>query len=222
MEGLLSTGPTPSSFLMIDILRVQTPNDTIDDDLSDGPLISLKCETMSPTTDWKKSWRLVRSKGLGPELTSFTLKILWRIIPTRSRLHRILPIVYQNPDCQLCGTPQTRRPETLDHALYTCQANQGLPAKLLSTLQRYQPGAVQCTVLTLDLELEPSLELPFTWVIGSLLFSIWTQRENGRVDPARTRAHLEAKCRILRDSKAKSWANASKLTEAIIKQIFNE
>ena len=205
---------------MNDLLREQTPNDTDVEEGSDSPLVSLKCETLSPTTDWKISWRLARLKGLGPEITSFLLKTLWRIIPTRSRLHRILPIAYRNPDCQLCGTPQTRTPETLDHALYTCEANQGLPAKLLATLQRYQPGVVQRSVLTLDLELEPSLELPFMWVIGSCLSSIWTQRENRRVDLAKIRANLEARCRLLRESKAKTWENASTLTEAIIVQMF--
>ena len=138
-----------------------------------------------------------------------------------SRLHRILPLAYQNPDCQLCGTPQTRTPETLDHALYSCEANQGLPAQILATLWRSKPGAVQRTVMTLDLELEPSLELPFTWVIGTCLLSIWTQRESRRVDLAKTRAELEARCRLLRESKAKTWDNASTLTEAIIVQIFD-
>ena len=205
---------------MLDILREQNLNESNNDDLSDNPLTPLKCETVSPTTDWKRTWRLVRCKGLGPELTSFMLKILWKIIPTRSRLHRILPMAYKNSDCQLCGTPQTRIPETLDHALYTCVANQGIPAKLLATLQRYQPGAEQRTILTLDLEVEPSLELPLTWTIGSTLLSIWTQREQGRIDLDKTRAQLEAGCRILRECKANTRANASTLTEAIIVQIF--
>ena len=110
------------------------------------------------------------------------MKALWRVIPTRSRLHRMMPAVYQSPDCQQCGSPQTRTPETLPHALYTCEANQGLPDKLPYVLQRHQPGAVQRTILTLDLDLELSLELPFTWIIGMILFSIWTQREIRGVD----------------------------------------
>ena len=59
------------------------------------------------------------------------------------------------------------------------------------------------------------------WVIGSLLLSIWTQRENRRVDLVRTRAELEAKCRLLRECKVKTWANAHTLTEAILNQLFN-
>ena len=123
-------------------------------------------------------------------------------------------------DCQLCGTPQARTEETLDHALFLCQANRGLPAKLLEVLQQYQPGAVQWSVMMLDLELEPSLELPFTWVIGSCLHSIWTQRENRRVDLIRTRGQLEARCRLLRESRAKTWNNASTIAKAILAQIF--
>ena len=117
------------NFLMTDVLRTDRPRqDPLDpnhnnNDQSESPLAPLKCEINSPTTDWKKTWRLVRSKGLGPELTSFTLKILWGIVPTRARLHKILPLAYQTPYCQLCETAQTRTPETLDHALFNCEAD---------------------------------------------------------------------------------------------------
>ena len=206
------------NFLMTEILCDPTQ---IDDDLI-APLIPLKCEREAPETDWKRSWRLTRMKGLGPDLTSFMMKTLWRVIPTRSRLHRILPAVYQSPDCQHCGTLQARTPETQDHALYTCEANQGLPDKLLMVLKRHQPGAEQRSILTLDLDLEPSLELPFTWIIGTVLSSIWTQREIRRVDLNKTRANLEAGCRILRNSQAKTWQNASTLAEILIGQIFED
>ena len=116
---------------MTEVLREQIPNE---DDLA-TPLILLKCKRDVPDTDWRRSWRLVRMKGLGSEITSFMMKTLWRVIPTRSRLQRMMPAVYQSPDCQQCGTAQTRTPETLAHALYTCKANRRLPDKLLSVLQ---------------------------------------------------------------------------------------
>ena len=81
--------------------------------------------------------------------------------------------------------------ETLEHALGDCEANLGLPGRLLQVLQAYQPGASICTVVTLDLELEPSLERPMTWVIGTVLHSILSQREEGRVTIVRTRADVE-------------------------------
>ena len=83
--------------------------------------------------------------------------------------------------------------ETLNHALGDCPANCGLLEKLLTVVRAYQPGATTRTVFTLDLELDQSLELPMTWAIGSLLLSIYTQRETGRVSIPRTRADLESK-----------------------------
>ena len=135
-------------------------------------------------------------------------------------MHRILPLAYNSPDCQLCETIPRKTPETVLHALLSCEANLDLPAKLLRTLRRYQPGADLRCILTLDLEVEPSLELPFTWLIGSLLSSIWTQRENRRVDLIRTRAELEAKCRLLRECKIKMWENAHEQTSALVIQPF--
>ena len=212
-----------SNFLMQDILREQNPNDPNDDNLSDSPLVSLKCETMSPTTDWKRTWRLVRSIGLGPELTSFVLKNQVENNPHKVPTPQDPP--YSLPELKLSAlwhTPDQEPGDPRPRPLHL-QGQPGTPSlKLLSTLQGYQPGAQQCTVLTLDLEVEPSIELPFTWIIGSLLLSIWTKRDSGRVDLAKTRAHLEAKSRIMRDSKAKTWANASTLTEAIIVHIFND
>ena len=156
-------------------------------------------------------------KGLGPELTSFTLTLLWGIVPTRARLNRIIPLAYPNPNCQLCEEGPR---ETALHALLSCEANQDLPARLLRTLRRYHPGAELSNVLTLNLEVEPSLELPFTWLVGSLLASIWKQRETRRVDPMNTREELEAKCRLLRECKVRTWANAYILTEELVSQLF--
>ena len=78
---------------MNDILKANN------DDPSDESLIPLTCKQNYPMTDWKKTWTLVRSRGLGPELTSMTLKILWGIVPTRARLHRILPMAHTSPNC---------------------------------------------------------------------------------------------------------------------------
>ena len=149
------------------------------------------------------------------------LKILWRIIPTRSRLCRILPLAYQDPSCQLCITPEASHLEFLDHTLFTCTANMGLPAQLLAALQRLQPGATLNSILTLDLEVDTSMELPLVWTISSVLLSIWTQREKGRVDRAKTKAQVEANCRMLNDCKSKQWENASTVTMELLAQMFN-
>ena len=59
-------------------------------------LIPLKCERDSPAIDWPRSWRLARLKGLGPDTSSFLLLTLWKVLPTRARLRRILPQGYDN------------------------------------------------------------------------------------------------------------------------------
>ena len=139
-----------------------------------------------------------------------------------SKLNRIDPRDNPSPNCQLCSTDGGAVPETLDHSMGSCTANLGLPDRLLRLLQLYQPGARQRQILTLDLELDANLELPMTWTIGSLLFSIWRQRCEGRISLARTRAELEARCRLLREGKVRALANAFTLTDQLLTILFND
>ena len=104
-----------------------------------------------------------------------------------------------SPDCTLCGLAAT--PETIEHAIGGCPANLGLPDCLLELLWTHQPGAEQVQLPTLDLNLDLILELPMPWIISSLLSSLWRQRTEGQVRLAKTRAELEAKCRLLREGK---------------------
>ena len=63
---------------MSDTLRIEIQAQP-DDDLmnpADWPPRPLKCETESPDTDWPRSWRLARLRGLDPDLTSFIMKLL--------------------------------------------------------------------------------------------------------------------------------------------------
>ena len=75
--------------------------------------------------------------------------------------------------------------------------------------------------MTLDLELEPSLELPMTWVIGTVLHSIVSQREEGRMTIVRTRADVESRCRLGQECSAVgSLANAFTLPEILFRDLF--
>ena len=167
--------------------------------VSDWPLKPLKCEIDSPNTDWNRTWRMSRLQGLGPDLTSFILKLIWKLIPTRDKLHRFLPRQYPTPSCQLCPQGPPAEVETLQHALVDCPANQGLPERLLKVVRYYQPGACTHLIMTLDLMLDHALKLPVMWAIGSLLSSILDQRETGRVTINKTRADMTSGHRLLRD-----------------------
>ena len=209
------------NFLMKDLLNTPSQTGTEQDNLEiDTPLIPLKCELSSPNIDWTITWRLARAPGLGPELTSFIHKVLWGIIPTKERLHKILPKQYKTPYCSLCSTTETKNIEDLNHALIQCKANQDLPQLLLYMLQTHQPQITYKKILTLDLNIETSLEFPLTWITFSLLCSIWEQREKGRVNAAKTRAELEAKCRLLREGKVRSLINAHVLVNTSLRTLF--
>ena len=136
------------------------------------------------------------------------------------RLHHIKPKEYTNPSCPLCSIPGHPRPETLAHALTECEANNDLLALLLNQLQVHVPGLSFRQVLTLDLELEPSIELPLTWLIGSGLLSLWKQREEGKINLTKIRAELEARCQLLRDGKIPSFVNSHVLIQSQIQSLF--
>ena len=40
-------------------------------------------------------------KGLGPELSTFLLKMTWKILPSKERLAKIQPKTYKSPTCLL-------------------------------------------------------------------------------------------------------------------------
>ena len=86
----------------------------------------------------------------------------------------------------------------------------------------HQPDVSFMHTLTLDFDLDSTIELPLVWLTGSLFSLIWKQREEGRVSVARTRAELEAKCCLLWEGKVKPLLNAYALTDISLKTIFKE
>ena len=175
----------------------------------------LKCELAAPNVDWGTTWRLARLKGLGPDLTSFLLSLTWGILPCRARVSKFKPHV--SPECQLCDA---NTPETLEHAFFSCTGNQSVPLKLMSLLRTYEPGIEVHQVLKLDLNLDNPLELPLVWLVASLLQLLWQQRQEGKVCPVKTRAELEARCRLLRSGKGALQQNASTLASIALAAMY--
>ena len=196
------------NFLMTDILRNVLP------DQGERPLIPLRCELAQPAADWKLTWHRVRLRGLGPELTSFLLKLTWGILPCKARVAKIIPH-NNDPGCRLCGVP-----ESVEHALLTCPANQGAPQLLLKHLRTYSPGLREEQVLTLDFEVDDYMELALTWLAGNFFLSLWNQRQTGTVCPFKIRAELEAKCRLLREGKGVAIQNALTLASIALSAMY--
>ena len=197
------------NFLMEDVLR-----NVVTDDQVERPLKPLRCELAEPAADWKLTWHRVRLRGLGPELTSFLLKLTWGILPCKARVAKIIPR-NNDPGCRLCGAL-----ETVEHALLACPANQGAPQLLLTHLRTYSPDLRDKQVLTLDFELDDYLELALIWLAGNFFLSLWTQRQAGTVCPFKIRAELEAKCRLLREGKGAAIQNAFTLVSIALSAIY--
>ena len=175
----------------------------------------LKCELASPSNDWQRTWRLARLRGLGPDNSSFLLKMVWGILPFKERVSKILPNA--TPECQLCNL---NVPETLEHALLGCEGNNGIPNTLLTLFRSYIPDVTARQLLTLDLNMDSSMELPLVWILAVTLSTIWDQRKEGRVCPVRTRADLEARCRLLREGKGAGLQNAFTLASIVIQEMY--
>ena len=183
----------------------------------DGPrtLLPLRVELASPDTDWPRTWMLARQRPLGPHLSSFLFKLLHQILPTGERIARILPA--SSPYCSRCeGEPPSI--ETLHHTFFTCPANMGVSASLVTCLSPYLPLVTPQSIITLNFDAEPSLDFPITWIIASFLSSLWTIRtEKKPVRLYKIRSDLEASCRILSESK---YSNDALLIKQILSSLF--
>ena len=151
--------------------------------------IRCKVEIASPGTDWEKSWRMARLKGLGPEHTSFLFKLLHNILPTQERLHRA-----NNDVSQLCKSAGCSQEEDLEHSLVHCQANQQVGRNLLEVLRLHQPNLTTASVLRLETEVDEEVELPLVWLTAAFYLSILEERKAcSRVEPHLTKVQLEAR-----------------------------
>ena len=117
--------------------------------------IPCRSELSAPQNDWQLSWKLCRSTGLNSDMISFNFKLLHHILPVRHRLNQLTPTT--SPLCILCINSS---PETVQHALLTCQYNDGSGQALVSTLQRILPALTTDKLLLLQLpSLQEALEM---------------------------------------------------------------
>ena len=154
-------------------------------------------------------------KGLGPEHTSFLFKLPHKILPTQERLHRAI-----NNVSHLCKSSGCTEEEDLSHSLVYCQANQQVGRNLLEVLRLHQPNLTTAAVLRLEIEVDEEIELPLVWLTAATFLSIFEQRKAcSRVQPHLTRAQLEAKVNILRETRL---ANLALQLKELIKNMFEQ
>ena len=160
-----------------------------------------RSELLSPHNDWAVSWKMCRRQGLSSEMTSFNFKLLHQLLPVKARLHQITPAT--QPNCTLCTDAC---PETLQHALLTCQYNDGAGQALLTILQGAIPGLSPDDLLHLQFHsLQESQELATIFLTTALLLEIWSRRsQKKRITIFEIRSTLEARCSLLRETRYNS------------------
>ena len=156
---------------------------------------------------------MARQSMLDPNLTSFLFKMLHQILPTAERVARILP--NQSPHCSRCNT-NNQTIETLQHAMFDCEASQPASSVLLQGLRRSVPEITPSRILTLDFDCQEEQSFPVTWAIAHFLSSLWQMRVAKKaIQLIKIRSEMEASCRLLRESRLEK-------TSDLLSQIFTE
>ena len=101
-----------------------------------------------------------------------------------------------------------------------CAENKETPGLLVKVLKSYDLNVTPTKLLVLDINLESHMEIPLIWIIATTLSSIWIQRQEGKVCPAKTRAQLEARCHLLREGRGTSLKNAFTLADIAIQAMY--
>ena len=180
-------------------------------DLSTPPiLLPVRVESLLPNNDWKSAWRLVRTKGLRSQHSSFLFKLLHQLLPTQDRISRITK---DSGVCKVCLVEN----DDLLHALYQCPNSRATADHLLGLVHVAVPDLPPDKLLRLDFgtELNEDEVLPLLTIVSTGLMYIWQARaEKKRPTQYKMRAEIEAEISILR--KTRYCASADRVLEIIV------
>ena len=168
-------------------------------------LLPVRSELLHPNTDWEQVWQLTRTKGLGPELTSFQFKMIHELLPTQERIARLGLHEGQPGLCLLCRVEA----EGLVHAFFDCTKNMQVGLALLGCVQQLVPDLSTDAAVLVDfgcvLPEEENLAIQCILITG--LRYIWETRLAKKVVTTfRMRAEIEAKVSILRKTRYQASA----------------
>ena len=141
-------------------------------------LIPCRTEALNPTLDWSKIWRLVRIRGLTPQLSSFAWKMIHNLVPSPARLFDIKYSTVKSNTCQLCPENQIG---DLSHLLLTCSFNNGIGISLWQILRTIMPSLQLQEVILFNFTLHPTMQLPVAIFVSTILFHIWSSRQENRI-----------------------------------------
>ena len=130
--------------------------------------------------------------------------MLHRLLPTRDRLHRILPTV-ANATCQECDEQ-----DSLRHALTECRATRPVFDWMANALAQFDSSLTADRMLLLNIEPDnilPYGHLPLVWFIAEVWRGVWKlRRDNKQCHLFRIRAEIESEINTVRRSRYKDMA----------------
>ena len=159
-----------------------------------------KVEIANPRADWAQTWQLASLRDLSSEDQTFLWRMLHDILPTQYRLHRLGMRNAPTPNCLRCDSLV---PESLTHALVTCQKNSEVAAWFLPVVHQHLPGLQPQQLVQLDLgTMDESMRFPMVWLISNVFSLLWQSKKEKKVPNLfQTRAMLEARVTILRKTR---------------------
>ena len=170
------------------------------DDFSAAPdIIHSKLEINHSNMDLTNSYRLARLFGLTPEQKSFLFKWLQGLLPTKERLFRMKKI--QSPDCPSCPG----QCDNTQHIFY-CFKYKHITEPVFQHMKKYAAELNYSKLVTLNIQISESLELPFMWLLSKTLIILWSNKvSNKSVSWQQAKADIEADASLLDETQWKSY-----------------
>ena len=185
-------------------------------DNNTGERVGIRCrvERANPQNDWERSWRLARLPGLGPDNTSFLLRLMHDLLPTQERVARTNPRAGAGCQVQGCEAECDDRA----HALVHCLGNTGVGQRVVGCLQSFVPSLDVDAVLRLEIDVDEGLELPLVWLVAASFSALWKLRvEKTKTTLFEIRSQLEAKINLLRETR---YSNAASILDELMSNYF--
>ena len=177
--------------------------------------IPCRIEIQSPTIQWGESYRLSRIHGISPSSKSFLFKLLHQLLPSRERVHRLIPA--NSPQCW-CDSGDV---ETYHHCFYSCIKNREAADSMLRCARVYDTSLTAEKSLTLQVSADEAFMLATITILTTGLEIIWANRQLKKATtPHMIRAELECAISIKRRSRNRRIREAGDIIQNVLNNFF--
>ena len=139
-------------------------------------------------------------------------KLLHQLLPTGERVNRLQPA-----KSSACSVWRTGEVDTLQHAIFSCEANKLAAAAVLRSAQCYSPSLTADSLLRLEVEIQDPFTLPTLTVIATGLEFIWSNKmKTTATTEAAMQAELRAKAGLLKQARSRRLREAGAIIVNIL------